>query len=223
MDLVLILQLDWLSIKHSFIDVSFQAEHYPWIQVHCVLRSISKRHAGGHSQTENKGATLDCNAFSFFPSLHLSLLHLFQPVCAPGAAAHFWSIVVCLCQMPKRLQNEEGHMKRGWVTVVRVCNHTHTKTVNTQSTGSLCQRLFSIILSFIKTQDPELSTPSLETQVSGGGWRHGWDLIETALNYRIVTGETDKLSAMCFKIDEPLNWLHYARLKCVCVCVFLGW
>lgn len=41
------------------------------------------------------------------------------------AAAHFWSTVVCLCQMPKRLRNEEGHMKRGRVTVATVCNHTH--------------------------------------------------------------------------------------------------
>lgn len=44
------------------------------------------------------------------------------------AAAHFWGTVVCLCQMPKRLQNEEGHMKRGRVTVATVCKPTHTHT-----------------------------------------------------------------------------------------------
>lgn len=49
------------------------------------------------------------------------------------AAAHFWSTVICLCQTPKRLRNEEGHMKRGWVTVAAVCNHTHTETVTAES------------------------------------------------------------------------------------------
>lgn len=107
-------------------DVLFQPEHYPWSQVWCLLRSVSGRHARGHSQTENKGTSLDCKAF--FPlclSLSISPSSFFN-LFVRRAAAHFWSTVVCLCQMPKRLQNEEGHMKRDRVTVATVCNHTHT-------------------------------------------------------------------------------------------------
>ena len=122
----LLRQHDWLSIKRSFIDVSFHVEHYPWIQVSCVLRSISRRHAGGRSQTENKGTSLDCNAFFLSVSPSSSSFNLF----VRRAAAHFWSTVVCLCQMPKRLRNEEGHMKRGRVTVATVCNHMHTQKLS---------------------------------------------------------------------------------------------
>lgn len=32
--------------------------------------------------------------------------------------------------MPKRLRNEEGHMKRGRVTVAAVCNRTHTQKLS---------------------------------------------------------------------------------------------
>lgn len=107
---------DQLSIKHSSIGVLFQKENYLWIQAGCVLRSVLKHHAGGQRQTENKGNRgLQC-------SLSSSSLNLF----VHRAAAHFWSTVVCLCQMPKRMWNEEGHMKRGRVTVAMACNHTHT-------------------------------------------------------------------------------------------------
>lgn len=62
-----------------------------------------------------------CLSLSISPSSSFNLF-------VRRAAAHFWSTVVCLCQMPKRLRNEEGHMKRGRVTVASVCNHKHTHT-----------------------------------------------------------------------------------------------
>lgn len=64
----------------------------------------------------------DCNTLSISPSSSSFNLFVRQ------AAAHFWSTVVCLCQMPKRLWNEEGQMKRGWVAVAVVCNHMHAHT-----------------------------------------------------------------------------------------------
>lgn len=72
---------------------------------------------------------LDYNTLSISPSSSPFNLFVRQ------AAAHFWSTVVCLCQMPKRLRNEEGQMKRGWVEAAVVCNrmHAHTHTVTAQS------------------------------------------------------------------------------------------
>lgn len=74
-----------------------------------------KHHAKEHSQTENKGTSLDCKA------LPPPNLFVWQ------TAAHFWSTVICLCQTTKRLQNEEGCMKRGQLTVAAMFNHTQTQ------------------------------------------------------------------------------------------------
>ena len=73
---------DWLSMKHSIIDVLFQVEQYPRIQLLCTPRSISERPARGHSQTEHKGTALDCEAFSLSVSPSSS-----QPVCAASCCS----------------------------------------------------------------------------------------------------------------------------------------
>lgn len=66
----------------------------------------------------------DCNTLSISPSSSSSSFNLF----VRQAAAQFWSTVVCLCQMPKRLWNEEGQMKRGWVAAAVVCDHARART-----------------------------------------------------------------------------------------------
>lgn len=114
----------------------FRVKQDPRIMVEYILRSISKHHTGGNSQRENKGTSPDRNGFSpVSPSP--SSFNLF--VCR--AAAHFWSTVVCLCQMPKRLLNEERHLKRGRVTVNVVCNRTHKTHAQTVTTGSCRESL----------------------------------------------------------------------------------
>lgn len=69
-----------------------------------------------HAAKQNNKRLWESRLWSFFSLSHTITLTLpaalgvIQPVCA-WAAGHFWSTIVCLCQTPKRLWNEEGHMK----------------------------------------------------------------------------------------------------------------
>lgn len=150
----------------------------------------------------------DCNTLSISPSSSSSF-NLF----VRQAAAHFWSTVVCLCQMPKRLWNEEGQMKRGWVAAAVVCNrmHAHTRT-----------HCHSRILQTVLTSDPCLSSlpwfplptaTSLETLVKSRG--ASWNLIETALNWRSVKG-SNRPTIIRTVQDRWASQLPQS----VCLCVF---
>ena len=129
------------------------------------------------------------------------------------AAARFWSTVVCLCQTPKRRRNEEGHMKRGRVTVATVCNHnhTHTQSVTTES----CRRVLSLSLSPSLCKPNLPQQPFLETQVkSSDRLKFNWNCTELGEQQTISSWVQDRWGFQ-------LPWLSGSLS--VCVCVFWGW
>lgn len=213
-------QRDWLSMRHSFIDVSFHVEHYPWIQAWCVPRSISKSHAGGRSQTENKGTRLGRDALS--PSL--------PPPLSTCLCAGLLLISEALSFVSVRCPKDCGMKRDTWRVAGRLwlrCVTTHTHS-HRNCHRWVCQTLLASRPSSSafppRTQLPLPAAASLETRVepSGGTWCRGWNLIETALNWGRVRGATEQLSAAAWlKIDEALNRLRCRQAERVCV--FLGW
>lgn len=148
----------------------------------------------------------DCNTLSISPSSSSFNLFVRQ------AAAQFWSAVVCLCQMPKRLWNEEGQMKRGRVAVAVVSNHMHvharTHTMSLQNPAdSPHQWSLSIVPSLVSFTHPSLETLVKLRRATGS-------LIETALNWRSVKGSNR--TTITHAVQD--GWASQLP-KSVCLCV----
>lgn len=205
-------QHDGLSFKCSFIDVSFHVEHYPWIQVWCVPRSISQRHAGGHGQTENKGTSPDCKAFSLSPSLPPPPPPLSTCLCA-GLLLISEALSFVSVRCPKDCGMKRDTWRGAWWLWLRCVTthaHTHTKTVTAEShRQSLPVNPLHPPFFPLETRFPLPTAASLETWVKSSRrtWWQEWNLIETAPNWWRVREATDQLSVAWFKIDEALNCL----------------
>lgn len=159
-------------------------------------------------------------------SLHLSLsispssFNLF----VRRAAAHFWSTVVCLCQMPKRLQNEEGHMKRGrwlWLWCVTTHTHTHCTLSLLDLADGPYQWTLSITVSFINpvsfTHDCLFrNMDRIKRRNMVARTKFNWNCTE------LGERESRRLTITSVGQDRWGSQLPLL-LICVCVCLCLGW
>lgn len=148
------------ELKHEWAWITvLLAFHFKWSNIHgfwsCAFQvqfpSVTREDTAKQKTKEQ----ISIARFSLSLSLLLSTCLLGGREGGREAAAHFWNIVVCLCQTPKRLWNEEGHMKRGRVTVATVCNHTHKrKNCHERISQTVC------------ASEPSLATPHFSNQVA---------------------------------------------------------
>lgn len=213
------LQLE-LKIKQNFIDFSFlllpPTEQQPWTQILHNPRSISKRHGREHNQTENKGTSLDCEAFSgaLPPPLNLfvrrrcsSFLKHCRLSLSDAQKATEW-----------RGTYGEG---QGWLWRRCVTTHTHKLSPSNLSI-SLCQQTLSIT-----PLSPNQSSFLSRVKSRGGNLPHRLHLIQTELQWRWVKGSNGATIKNVLQ-DKWALQLHSLLVQAGCVYGFglirtLGW
>lgn len=206
-----------LKMKQNFIDLFFllpPMEQQPRTQILHNPRSISKRHGREHNQTENKGTSLDCKAFSgaLPPPLNLFV---------PRRCSSFLKHCRLSLSDAQKATEWRGTYGEGQGRLWRRCVTTHTLSPPNLSI-SLCQQTLSIT-----PLSPNQSSFLGQVKSRGGNLPHRLHLIQTELQWRWVKGSNGATIRNVLQ-DKWALQLHSLLLQAGCVYGFglirtLGW